>query len=332
MAASYQAFFKQCASIDFGRIPLTVEQQKFYQLINDRIIDLCRSLPKSTRIRATHFLLQYAGLSIGDKLDFFRRYHVPAWSILYWIRDLRSDPGNMPDNVVDCMITIHSMAMLLHSLDDHLSDGELAPDHILLLLRSQSWHHMQQAIVSLDRRIDGGSSRASLAIDRYYAAIQSANSPGSIEDYCIRFEDQMQTGLVAPQLMLSCLETPQELKTGILQAYCHFGVAWRLLDDIQDIEEDLQKRVHSAVYVSLPEDVQNIWDQPNPADKDGAGGRIEKIYKIIQDKKIIAVLVGRIIKELETATALVEQSNLPGLVTEFQGLLVPLREAYTDHG
>ena len=326
MTASLHTLFADCREIEFGLIPITAEKKEFYSLFNDQMIDLCRSLPESTRLNATNFILTYSGLSVGDELNFFRKYYTPAWSILYWIRESFEDYRGVISSSITDIAATHSMAMFLHSLDDHLNDGELSASHLLLLLRSQAWHKLISAIDAFEAHFDKGLPLSERHIDEYYKAIDDSNSPESLEQYCDQFQGQMSTGLIAPELMLRLSAAPPELSEDVLQAYCRFGIAWRLLDDIKDIEEDMLKGNHSAVYHSLPDDIQTHWDLLDRDEISRCSKRANTVYGCILDRSVIFHLITRIIEELDTAAGLAQKHRFSGLAEEFRLLLKPLRE------
>lgn len=319
-----ESLFIECRAARFGRLGPSEGQLDLYRILNDEVVALCRSLPAPARMNGTRFILDYAGLSVGDELDFFHRYHPPTWSILYWISEADPDGAHAAQRLLPQAAAIHSMAMFLHSLDDHLNDGELAANHLLLLLRSQAWHRMVGAIESVHPCLETGPSLAKRRIGQYYAAILDPNPPVSLEEYSVRFRHQMNTGLIAPELLLSCAAAPRDRMEAFLNAYRHFGCAWRLLDDVQDIEEDLQRRCHSAVYHCLPGEFRAYWDQPGP---DDIGGRAESICGFIRENGIISGLIDRIVNELENARGLAEKLELPGFAAEFRSLMMPLQES-----
>ena len=326
MSKSIQTFLAGCKALDFGSAASGAAQQDLYRMLNDEIIDLCRSLPKSIRMDATRFILGYAGLSPGDELDFFKKYYTPTWSILYWIKEASPDSGELPRDIYADIAAIHSMAMFLHSLDDHLNDGALPASHLLLLLRSQAWHKMMTAIQAADRYIDDGISVANRLIDTYYEALNETSQLHSLNEYCDQFLGQMSTGLIAPELLLRSSAVEHHLASDLVEAFRHFGLAWRLLDDINDIEEDLQNGCHSAVYHSLPENIQSSWNHSVEADNCTGDHGGDTICTYIVENGIIAELIGRIIDQLETAAGLVANHGLKGFSEEFNLLLMPFRQ------
>ena len=66
--------------VNFGQPSFNEYTASFYTLINDAIIKLVRSLPRSVQTSAMIFFMQHAGIESGQPLDFFRNYYSPIWS------------------------------------------------------------------------------------------------------------------------------------------------------------------------------------------------------------------------------------------------------------
>ena len=79
--------------------------------------------------------MQYAGIHPGGEPDFFGNYYTPIWSIIYWLSHEEHLPiERLNTEDVASAVTAQSMAMFIHSLDDHLTDGQVFrfPDDIAL--------------------------------------------------------------------------------------------------------------------------------------------------------------------------------------------------------
>ena len=137
MEDKLEDFLSSCSKIDFGSVDLSGREKEFYKEFNSEIISLCDSLPESIQTDALLFFMKYSGLSIGHKLDFFKNYYVPSWSIIYWLIHSERPNRRLTQEDIKNAKTAHSMAMILHSLDDHISDKEIPASHLTLLLRSQ---------------------------------------------------------------------------------------------------------------------------------------------------------------------------------------------------
>jgi hypothetical protein len=325
METKLKKLLKSCSELDFGVVNISEEEIEFYHRLNHEVILLCKSLPESTRTEAFIFFMRYSGLSFGEKLNFFRHYHVPSWSIIYWLTKLFPVDKKLTEKDIKNAITAHSMAMCLHSLDDHLSDGEMPVTHLNLLLRSQSWMIMNNAFKELAARIDGGKKIVRDFIDDYYASISGSEEVLSLDRYCDLFRKQMATGMIVPALTLKKMACDEEIVSAIQAAYGSFGVAWRLLDDIKDIETDMMKCMHSSIYVCLPESAKNYWDKHVGEQSDKKSNKVQVILNCLLENGIINVIKKRICNELQSATSVVARYGMSGLADEFRCLARPLK-------
>lgn len=324
MEDQHKYLMSRCSEINFGKIDISGKEKEYCRKFNNEIILLCKSLPKSTHTDAILFFTQYLGTPIGRELNFFANYYAPSWSIVYWL--IQSCPEDKPFSRADIKsaITAHAMALLLHPLDDHLNDCQLPATHLHLLLRSQSWAAMHAALNHLSDGIDGGAQLVQLFIDSYYDGICDSEEIESIEKYCEHFRKQMATWLIVPVLLTKEMAADEDLTCAIQGAFGSFGIAWRLLDDIRDIETDMINGNHSAIYVCLSEDMRKLWDD-YPGDKfdqrNDAGGMI--LDYLLQNNAIDR-LMQRICSELESAACRVEGYGLASLACEFRSLMTPL--------
>ena len=150
MRANIEDFLLSCENIDFGKNALSKKEIAFYQRLNNEMILLCRSLPESAQADAMLFLMQYPGVKFGDELDFFANYYTPIWSIVYWLASDSFHSGKqLQDKDVKDAVTAQSMAMFLHSLDDHLTDNQISVSPLTLQLRTEAWTIMNRAFSNL---------------------------------------------------------------------------------------------------------------------------------------------------------------------------------------
>ena len=290
--------------------------------MNTRILLLCKSLPASTQTDALIFLMKYSKLTFLDEFDFLRIYYAPAWSIIYWLVQSQTNATNLAPEDINSAMTAHCMAMLLHPLDDHLNDGEIPATHLNLLLRSQAWMTMITAFGRLADGVAVGDKLVRRYLDDYYSSIRSAESTGSLQSYCELFRKQMATWLISPVLLAKKKNLSEEFAVEIESAYASFGVAWRLLDDIVDIEADLTNCSRSAVYAGLPESMQHLWLRPPGED---FGDRRAKILQSVMETRIVDQIIAVICAELESAAIGADNCGMKGLGDEYRGLALPLR-------
>jgi len=321
MTKALDRFLLSCSETDFGPIHLSDSEKQFYKEFNHEIVSLCDTLPQSIQTAALLFLMKYSGLSIGDDLNFFKNFYVPSWSIVYWLINLGDQNGRSSQEDVRNAKTAHSMAMILHSLDDHISDNEIQASHLTLLLRSQSWMVMNQALRGLAVGVDGGIEIVENLIDEYYAAIWNPGNPDTLDAYCDLFKRQMATWLIVPGLLSRNWIPLKESSDAIQQAYEAFGVAWRLLDDIMDMAIDIRNSAHSAIYTCLPENMRALWDGNEPGGTDSY--RYQAILNYVCHSDLINQIKRRIVTELQSSIAISEGHDITGLALELRSLMSP---------
>lgn len=312
-----------CSKIHFGAVDLSDEEKKFCTEWNREIISLCKSLPESTQTDALLFLMRYSRASFED-LNLFRMYYVPAWSIIYWLIKSCPNPGKLSHQDVKNAKAAHFMAMFLHALDDHLNDHQIPVTHLALLLRSQAWVLMNNAIRSLSEGLDGDMEMVEDFIDDYYASIRNTNGTNSLKDYCALFRKQMATWLIVPFILSQKMTLNEKFTNAVQAAYGSFGIAWRLLDDIQDMEIDMNNSIHSSLYVCLDEEIKELWDQDFPENGPKNSRECDIILEHILENHIIDTIKKQLCRELRSAASIFDDCNLNGLADEFRCMLKPL--------
>lgn len=314
-----------CSRIDFGPVNLSEEEKEFSRELNREILLLCKSLPESTQTEAALFLLRYLRVSLSDGADFVRYFYAPAWSILYWL--MKTNPGEtrLDQRDIQNARTGHTMAMFLHAIDDHLTDHQVPVTHLALLLRSQSWMIMNYAFNKLAAAVDGGMEIVAQFIDDYYWSIYNSDGIESLDSYCGLFRKQMATALIVPVLVAKRKTADEEFARSIRAAYESFGIAWRLLDDIQDMEKDLMKGVHSSIYVCLNEDLRSSWDKDTGEKKDQKKDHVETILSYVLENRMLESIKERACSELESAASIADSCSMSGLANEIRYLLRPLK-------
>jgi hypothetical protein len=309
--------------VRFGQVALTEDATVFRHAMNHEMMRFFRSLPPSTHTDAVVFCMQHFRTPFFPKFDYFRNYPSPAWSVIHWIGQHYA--GRLPPAPEDNRLarTAHAMALFLHPLDDHLNDGQLPATHLHLLLRSQAWLHMHAALERLATRVPEGAALVRGFIDAYYCSIGSPPAIPTLEGYSAHFRNQMATGLMVPVLMAK-MAAGDAFAAAIETAYQAFGVAWRLLDDLQDMVTDMASGSHSAIYFCLPSAIQKQWDQPSRRDD---RARYEAIRSAVKRGGIVDIITVKIRTELTRAASAVDAVQMTGLAEELRCLARPFTEA-----
>jgi len=313
-----------CAAIDFGSRQLSKDEERLRQGLNRQILEVIRSLPHAVQTRTFLALVHHLKLPLAPEVDFFTGFYPPTWTILHWISSTFNGKGALSEKDLRPYQAVHAIAMLLHLIDDHITDGDLPATHLALLFRSQSWMVMHRAIENLTADRKNDRHRAQGFIARYYSAVESSGEMDSLDAYCAQFKDAIGMGYIAPALLTSRLTASAQLVEAVQSAFGAFGCAWRLLDDLRDIPSDMARGVKSAVYVCLPEDLKRMW---GPG-KRGASGIEKQSRQTIQgalETKIVAPIVERLCRELDVAAAIADGIDIKGYAEELRTLAAPLR-------
>jgi hypothetical protein len=289
--------------------------------LNREIIGLLRSLPGVLQTDAVLFCMQHLGTPLVPEFDYFRQYHAPAWSVLYWITR-RPAASPMTPELWARAKTAHAMALLLHPLDDHLNDGQLPATHLNILLRSQAWRLMNAALTPLAAAVPDGSAIVERFLDAYYTSIGKEPPQASLDGYCAHFHHQMATWLIVPVLLAQQGHADTGAAAALEKAYAAFGTAWRLIDDLQDIASDRHSGSRSAVYFCLPAYLQAGW--PRPGAPDRSSSRLDRVEEFIIAHGVHDTIQARAASELAAAAEIAAAREMSGLALEFQALARPL--------
>jgi hypothetical protein len=310
-------------SVRFGQVALTEEAAIFRHAMNREMMAFFRSLPPSTHTDAVVFCMQHFRTPFFPAFDYFRNYPSPAWSVIHWIE--RHDAGRLRQAQEEGGLarTAHAMALFLHPLDDHLNDGQLPATHLHLLLRSQAWLRMHAALERLAPGVPEGAALVRGFIDAYYASIGAPPAIPTLDDYGTHFRNQMATGLIVPVLMAK-MTAGDAFAATIETAYGAFGIAWRLLDDLQDMAADMASGSHSAIYYCLPAALQEQWDRPSQRDD---RARHDAILTAVKNGGVVETIAVKIRTELMNAASAMDAVGMTGLAEELRCLAKPFTEA-----
>lgn len=317
-------------SLVFGEVILSETEKDIYEILNSKFILLCRSLPEFMQNPAMFFLLDYFRIRVGEPVDFMYYYYKPLWTIIYRITESGTRAHELTNSELDTAMLGEAMSLFLHSLDDHLNDGEIPSSHLMLLLRSQAWLLLNNAIAGFaDKKEE--LDIADLLINDYYKGVCSINEPSTLDEYCDRFRKEMSTMNIMPLLAAQKITRNTDFTEKIKYAMESFGIAWRILDDIQDVEEDMASGTHSALYYPLPENAKTLWDAVrNNASGDKVAGAREEIFRELGRGRILDGLIERIVRELDEARKTVEALGMHGMAEQYRAIGAPVKEMLSN--
>jgi hypothetical protein len=186
---------------------------------------------------------------------------------------------------------------------------------------------MNQTFCNLAEGVPAGERTVRSFIDEYYSSIQDSKGLKSLDSYCGLFRRQMAIGMVAPVLLSMKMTGISDFTRDIEMAYGSFGIAWRLLDDIRDIGEDIKRGTQSSLYLCLPKKVKAYWNNNTTKSRTAAKDSANAILDHILEHSLIDKIKKRIYAELGTAASIVESHDMKGLAKEFQCLAHPLKNS-----
>ena len=182
---------------------------------------------------------------------------------------------------------------------------------------------MHAALARLAFGVKGGAEIVTGLLNDYYASIGIPPELETLDGYCHHFRKQMATGMIVPALLMAKMKCGSAFREKLKTAYGAFGIAWRLLDDLQDLETDMQTGSHSAIYCCLSPDIRKLWDQ-TPRGEDA--GHCEKIRSAVYRDGAWEAIKKRIRLELASGASTMDEIQMTGLADELRCMARPLMD------
>ena len=216
-------------------------ESNVYSQINKNIFILCERLPEPLQDPAAIFMVRYG----ADSFEIFRHYPPPLWTVLIGL-----GVQDQAEKIKTGALAAHSMALLLHSIDDHLHDGQLRVSHLLLQLRSEAWRWMLESWECF-----GSQSRSLIhsEIDRYFQSVLDEEHVKTLDEFLDNAGAQSATWQITPALVAPTDEK-RESATAVIE---NFVVFYRILDDLEDAIIDLCRGEKKSVYY-ICDDVERL--------------------------------------------------------------------------
>jgi hypothetical protein len=326
----FKAIKKFVDNTAFGIITPSGSEKKLYDMLNMQIVKLCQLLPKHMQNPALLFMMNYSNIKLGEPLDFFSHYYAPTWTIIPHIIESKHAQIRLSDAECELALCGQAMALFLHSIDDHLTDGQLQPSHLTLLLRSKAWECLKNTISEFSETEDIPAIEE--LINEYYEGICPDNETATAQEYWQRFKHEIATWYIMPLLTVKKCTGNIELFSDIKTMTGLFGSAWRILDDIQDIEDDMATGTKSAVYYSLNENTKKLWIELSS----GSGQKNvhshkaeeiqEEVCREIGQNDILTNLAMTACSLLAEAENTANKIGMNELALQFRTLAEPLKE------
>lgn len=241
------------STLGFGAVEAAPGVAALRREMNVDLFAVADALPAPLAAEARAQLAGYTG---GDG-DFFRLFYVPAWSFLHWVP--AAAPRLAAPGVLDHARTAHALALFLHLWDDHLCDGQLSTDLLRLHLRTLAWERFAAEARALGRALGSNPARMGEHAAEYLDALHRPGEAAELDAYGARFVRQIATWTLVPRLLGEAVGGAPE------EVVARFGVAWRLMDDVQDTHLDAAAGARTAVWLALDAEGRARWDDARAA-------------------------------------------------------------------
>lgn len=254
----------------------------------------------------------FGGFSIANIAGFYEKFYAPTWTVLYWLDYHSERPCSLQS-----ALRAQAMAMLLHILDDHLTDGQVPTDNALLQVRTQAWMLLEEECDRL--AADAPALDAAGLFDDYFSAVSRPHSfHEDLESYQKATVGEVAIGLIAPLAIAA--QTGHDTRV-IQKMYQSFGSSWRLLDDLRDAVSDAIEGIPSAVMYTLSEEGLRHWKRCNGHGDDAS--LIAEFSRYV-DANCADLIQRNIAQHLHRAADLARSCDLPELACQYDALSLPV--------
>ena len=299
-------------ALAFGTAATPSELLALRQDLQTRLQDALNGLPPAMHQEALAMVEGYAGPSRA----FYGLFYQPVWSFLHWV--VAGATPTIASTALDDACTAQALGLFLHLWDDHLCDGQLATTPLSLQVRTDAWAAYTAAARRLAQHMGVASGWVDEHIATYLGAIHLPETITNVDDFCARFERQIAIWTLVPRLLGPAIGGAQAGED-LAQVLSAFSNAWRLMDDMQDVEDDVLAGVESAVWQVLGADGRAAWTETHRQSK--ALGRLDgaswaRLQSHLDAGGCIADLLVRTYAWLDTAAELAQKNHWCDLAIE----------------
>lgn len=252
----------------------------------------------------------------GEATEFYRLFYQPVWSFLHWVA-ARATPS-IPPSAMDDACTAQALGLFLHLWDDHLCDGQLQTTQLSLQVRTDAWVAYLAAARRLAQHVGAPQRLVDDHVATYLTAIHIPERIDSLVDFCGRFERQIAIWTLVPHLLGPAIGGTQ-VGDDLAHMLTAFANAWRVMDDIQDVDDDVLAGIESAVWQVLDAAGRQAWAachvQSKPLGQLHAASWLA-LQEHINDSGCMTELLASTDGWLETAAALAKKNRWPELAEE----------------
>ena len=279
------------SELEFGNVELTPGEKRFGKLLNTYALRSCFRLPVGLQNAAALYFINQSRQSQEGGIDYFANFYGPCWSLLYWLETELAGPDLNPEES-EAAATAQAMALHLHSFDNHLADRQEKTSHLKLQMRTVAWNTFTESLAKLGDAVPDGENIIRTEINVYYEAVHNPAPCCNLEEYLELSRRQGATWAIAPMLMALKLTGEPEVARQAKESMEAFLLAYRILDDIQDREED--RAAGKLTAIQLASNLDSLRE--------------------------------RIIRELERGARLAEGIGLSGYAGQLEALAKPIEE------
>jgi len=233
------------------------EESSLYSELNLAMFKSIKQLPLSLQETVTLFLLEYSGIALSPN-EFFQKYPKAVWVIL---NDL-INKYKYNDTIYKMSVQAQSMSLFIHSLDDHLCDGQIPLDLAKLHLRTTVWNVFEKTCGNLFSELRVEEDLYEENINIYFSS-SFLESVDSLDDYLNRSKRQSTLWQIVP-LMLAASEHRQSVQFIIEQ----FIMAYRIIDDLEDWKADAIAGEKSSIYFACSDGQKGVFSKKNQSDEE----------------------------------------------------------------
>lgn len=302
----------------FGRCELGPAELELRTRLGQHLVDLAHQLPAPLRPAALAFLELEARGRGADQL--LRKFPPPLWCFLLHL-------GDLPAPLLRAAEIGQASALLLHLLDDHLCDAQLRCEPALLQLRTRLWSQFEAAIDRLADGLPDAHAHARARIDHHFASIVRPREPISLHDALARARGEMATWSIVPAL---CVWRTRgvSIRDHLVDVLERLMVAWRIVDDLDDIADDARSGAANLVTCVLSPAARELWsncaqNNARTCDPDA----LPRLLAAIEREDIPRTLAARAHAELMAAAAGAHELAWPALAAQMLALAAPLAPA-----
>jgi hypothetical protein len=171
-------------------------------------------------------------------------------------------------------------------------------------------------------------------INRYYSSI-GTDPVGftdplkpTLEDYCDHFRNQMANTTLVVDICTVSVNIEKEKRADILESFECFGIAWRLLDDINDFEEDLGSGTKNACFYALDSRGQSIYENICKCERGQSPKNRNDLFQHMDAEKTLIKIIDLIISFLKRGADAAFRSGINGFGNELLVMAAPLEEEF----